>query len=101
MPDPTPVAMRLTDIAIKTIGPDPLSDGWRVARMRVARALDNAGVGEAEKAMQAVMDFWGSHKAWGDFASLTSAAGAFAPVVDKVRVALADLTGTQEVSDGE
>ena len=37
---------------------------------------------------QKVMKFWGSHAAWGDFASLTSAAGAFAPIADAARAAV-------------
>lgn len=32
-----------------------------------------------------VLKFWGSHEAFGDFASLTSCAGAFGPIADKAR----------------
>jgi hypothetical protein len=32
-----------------------------------------------------VLGFWGSHEAFGDFASLTSCAGAFGPIADKAR----------------
>lgn len=32
-----------------------------------------------------VLKFWGSHEAFGDFASLTSCAGAFAPIADAAR----------------
>jgi hypothetical protein len=38
---------------------------------------------------EAVVKFWGDHGAWGDFASLTSAAGKFASVADMARAALA------------
>lgn len=35
-----------------------------------------------------VSEFWGDHGAWGDFASLTSAAGKFAPIADAARKVL-------------
>jgi hypothetical protein len=40
------------------------------------------------QAMRAVNQFWHDHEAWGDFASLTSAAGKFGLVANKVRTAL-------------
>ena len=39
-------------------------------------------------ACMAVVEFWRSHEAWGDFASLNRAAAAFAPVADRARAAL-------------
>lgn len=41
-----------------------------------------------DEALRKVMRFWGGHEAWGDFASLTSAAGAFGPVAEACRTAL-------------
>jgi hypothetical protein len=54
-----------------------------------------AAAPELLSACEAVLDFWGSHEAWGDFASLTSAAGAFAPVADKAREAVEKARGEE------
>jgi len=32
-----------------------------------------------------ILRFWGSHEAWGDYASVTRAAGAFAPIAERAR----------------
>ena len=41
-----------------------------------------------QKALRLVEQFWGDHAAWGDFATLNSAAKTFAPVADACREAL-------------
>lgn len=48
------------------------------------------------KAIQKVMEFWGSHEAWGDFATLNRAALAFSKVADVCREALGDSTNCTE-----
>lgn len=40
-----------------------------------------------------VIEFWGSHEAFGDFASLTSCAGAFGPIADLARNAIQKVEG--------
>lgn len=70
-------------------------------RMQVSEAL----VGEVRKreswfaaapdllaASEAVVRFWGDPEAWGDFASLTTAAGKFAPIAEACRAAVAKAT---------
>lgn len=49
-------------------------------------------LGRAVELAKSVERFWGDHGAWGDFASLTSAAGAFRHVADRARQFLASLS---------
>jgi hypothetical protein len=49
--------------------------------------------GEAIDLCREIIGFWGSHEAWGDFASLQKAAVAFSPIADRARKILVRAIG--------
>jgi len=54
----------------------------------IANARLIAAAPDLLEAAEDVVRFWSDHGAWGDFASLTSAAGKFAVVANKARAAI-------------
>lgn len=66
----------------------PLSAGTAELPGRMTIAQMTAALEKAQDVCRMVVKFWGSEEAWGDYASLTRAAGAFAPVADAAREAL-------------